>query len=63
MNLDIGQLQMLKFALGDIIDYDTDNSCSDPECCGGPYGDKEQRDQGIETLRSFGIEYDETVKT
>lgn len=33
----LDDLQTLMQNLSDIIGYLTDNSCSDPDCCGGPY--------------------------
>lgn len=33
----LDDLQILRNYLDDIIGYLTDNSCSDPDCCGGPY--------------------------
>ena len=57
MNLDLIDLQNLRDALDDVIGYLTDNSCSDPDCCGGPYYDVESFDAGVSVLKNFGLNY------
>ena len=57
ISVDLNQLQMIQHAISDIVEYETDNSCGDPECCGGPWGSKEASDEGIDLLRKYGIVY------
>jgi len=57
--LNLTQLQELKWAIDYVVGYETDNSCSDPDCCGGPYYEREDYLECLETLKKFGIEYDE----
>lgn len=44
--------------LDNIIVYETDNSCGDPECCGGPWVTREQYKAAVELLQEFGITYE-----
>lgn len=53
----VSELQELKEALSDVIGYLTDNSCGDPDCCGGPYYTSEEYESGLNTLFKFGIDY------
>lgn len=55
------------YQLGDIVHrlnqlhgYLTDNSCSDPDCCGGPFYDEQDYTDGIAMLKELGLEYDPT---
>lgn len=50
------QLQILQDAIGDMVGYLTDNSCSDPDCCGGPFYTKECRDRAAKILAEYGLE-------
>lgn len=52
------QLSDLEDAIGNITGYLSDNSCGDPECCGGPYYDREQYEEGLKMLESFGLCFD-----
>jgi hypothetical protein len=54
--LGIYELNQLRNALDDILGYLTDNSCGDPDCCGGPYYSSSYFDSGAEVLRNFGLE-------
>ena len=58
MNLDLTDLQNLEDAIREMVGYLTDNSCSDPYCCGGPYYTEEDFDAAHQTLKSFGLTYD-----
>lgn len=58
MRYTISALFELKYALGDVLDYLTDNSCGDPDCCGEPYVDQKSYEDGVETLRKYGITFD-----
>lgn len=53
----IKELQELEYALSNVIGYLTDNSCSDPDCCGGPFYTNEDYEEGLNTLFKFGIDY------
>lgn len=52
----INELSELNYAISDILGYLTDNSCGDPECCGGPYYEKEEYDNGINLLKAYGLD-------
>jgi hypothetical protein len=52
------ELNKLRWALDDIIGYLSDNSCGDPECCGGPYYELQEYNDGLKMLAEYGIEYD-----
>lgn len=53
--IDIDTAQDIARALEDVIGFLTDNSCSDPDCCGGPYYTVDQYDKGVETLADYGL--------
>jgi hypothetical protein len=55
MVLDINDLNRLEWAMSDIIGYLSDNSCGDPDCCGGPYYEVEQYDAGVAVLAEYGL--------
>jgi hypothetical protein len=56
--LTFAQLSELEDAIGNITGYLSDNSCGDPDCCGGPFYDKDQYDEGLKMLESFGLRFD-----
>ena len=56
--MNIEALRALSWAIDDMIGYLADNSCGDPDCCGGPFYDETQFDHGIAVLGALGIEYD-----
>ena len=53
--LDINELQALYSALGEITGYLTDNSCSDPDCCGGPFYELSEFESGVDVLEQYGL--------
>lgn len=55
--LNLSDLQYFNYALNDLIGYLTDNSCSDPDCCGGPYYEEEHYEAGIKALKRYGLEF------
>lgn len=56
--VDLDALQTLRDSLDDIIGYLTDNSCADPDCCGGPYYFMSDFDDACRFLKAeYGIEY------
>jgi hypothetical protein len=57
--LNIDELNRLRFALDDIIGYLSDNSCSDPECCGGPFYERAEFTGGVRELNKYGITVNE----
>lgn len=59
MKLTIEELQDLNYAISDVIGYLTDNSCSNPECCGGPFYDIEDFGEGLSVLKKYNLEVDE----
>ncbi len=60
--INISDLNNLQHALSDIIGYLSDNSCGDPECCGGPYYEKSDFERGEATLASFGLKWDGKIE-
>lgn len=52
-------LDQLSWAIGNVLGYLSDNSCNDPDCCGGPFYDRQDYVDGVELLRDYGIELDE----
>jgi hypothetical protein len=55
--INIDQLNALRQACDDILGYLSDNSCSDPECCGGPYYDHDDFERGQDTLRTLNLQF------
>lgn len=54
----LDDLQTLRNYLDDIIGYLTDNSCSDPGCCGGPYYFMSDFDDACRFIEAeYGIKY------
>ena len=51
------EVSELKWALSDIEGYLTDNSCSDPDCCSGPYYTVEDVGQATAILNKFGLDF------
>lgn len=49
------ELYQLRNALDDFMGYVSDNSCSDPDCCGGPMYEKRDFDVAETVLAGFGI--------
>lgn len=56
--MNLQEMQEAINAMNDIVGYETDTSCGDPECCGGPYYEREDYEAAILFLRRFGIEYE-----
>lgn len=54
---DIFELTEIKYALDDLHGYETDNSCSDPDCCGEPFYTIEQFEDAKAVLSKYGITY------
>lgn len=59
--LDINDLNRLTHALQDVLGYLGDNSCGDPDCCGGPYYEREQYDEGLKVMADYGLTVDATI--
>lgn len=57
--LNISELNALRYALDDVIGYLADNSCGDPDCCGGPFYERWHFTGGVETLEGFGLTVNE----
>jgi hypothetical protein len=56
--INIDDLNALANDIPQMLGYLTDNSCGDPDCCGGPFYTTEDFDQGVATLARFGLVYD-----
>lgn len=57
----INELRELNYAISDILGCLTDNSCSDPECCGGPYYEEEEYTKGLELLEKYELDASNVV--
>ena len=55
------ELNQLGRSIEEVLGYSSDNSCSDPDCCGGPFYDIQDYVDGVELLRDYGIELDEST--
>lgn len=55
--LTLSELQALEWAIRYVTGYETDNSCGDPECCGGPYYAYDDYLESLEVMKKFGITY------
>ena len=51
------EIWALRNALDDFTGFVSDNSCSDPECCGGPFYTVEEFDRAETLLASYGIKW------
>jgi len=60
MQVDLNDLQNIRDALSDVVGYLTDTSCSDPDCCGGPFYEKTDFELGCKTLENYGLKYVES---
>lgn len=56
--LDLDQLTELLYAMHDVHGYLTDNSCSDPDCCGGPLYTEADYDAAAQIMHKYGLSYD-----
>ncbi len=56
--LTLEELQELNWAIDYVTGYLTDNSCGDPECCGGPYYNYDDYLENLEVMHKFGIYYE-----
>ena len=55
--VDVNGLNALQQACSDMLGYLSDNSCSDPDCCGGPFYERSDFYRGEKVLKSFGLQY------
>lgn len=55
--LTIDELNKLRNAADDMLSYLGDNSCGDPDCCGGPYYTVEEFIEGRKVLNQLGLDY------
>lgn len=51
------EISAIRNALDDFIGYVSDNSCADPDCCGGPYYEQSDFDNAAALLAKYGIEW------
>ena len=56
VKLTLEDAQKLKEALYTIVDYLTDNSCGDPDCCSGPYYTFDDFENSNKVLNLYGLE-------
>lgn len=56
------QLYELANAIEQITGYASDNSCGDPDCCGGPFYEKKDFDRAEELLASYGLKWNGTTE-
>ena len=56
--LNLEQLTELLYAMQDVHGYLTDNSCSDPDCCGGPFYTEADYDAAAAIMLKYGLSYD-----
>lgn len=56
--LNLEQLTELLYAMQDVHGYMTDNSCGDPDCCGGPFYTEAGYDAAAEIMHKYGLSYD-----
>jgi hypothetical protein len=50
---EICELNILRQAIDDVLGYLSDNSCGDPDCCGGPYYTHDEFEAGMQVINSF----------
>ena len=51
------ELAGLQNALSDLTGYIGDNSCSDPDCCGGPYFSRAEFETAEQVLAGYGLKW------
>lgn len=52
-----GEIWALREALSDFTGYVSDNSCNDPDCCGGPFYEKADFERAETLLARYGIKW------
>jgi hypothetical protein len=52
------ELNKLRDATDIMLLYLGDNSCGDPECCGGPYYTLVDYEAGLKVLNELGLHYE-----
>lgn len=60
--LSLDELNKLSWAIEEMVGYLTDNSCSDPECCGGPYYTEQDFKEAESLLKRYNLEWDGTYE-
>lgn len=56
--LSINEINELSHALDYAIGFMSDNSCSDPECCGGPWYTRDHFEESLAVMERFGLTFD-----
>lgn len=56
--LNLDQITELLYAMQEVHGYLTDNSCSDPDCCGGPFYTEAAFDAAAAIMLKYGLSYD-----
>jgi hypothetical protein len=62
IELNLSQLKELEYAIADMTGYIGDNSCSDKDCCGGPFYTIDQFDEGAKILAKYGLMFNGALK-
>lgn len=57
ITLNLDAVREVNYAIDDLYGYLTDNSCGDPDCCGGPYYTEEDFKRASAILLKHGIEF------
>ncbi len=52
------ELNKLRDATDNMLLYLGDSSCSDPDCCGGPYYTLQEYEEGLKVLNELGLHYE-----
>ena len=61
MKITLNDMYTLECALNDATGCLTDNSCHDPDCCGGPIYSRREFEEAVEVLKKFGLDLDESA--
>lgn len=56
------EIWALKQALDDFTGYVSDNSCSDPDCCGGPFYDIDDYNRAKALLAGYWLKWNEETE-
>ena len=56
--LTTNELNKLRDATDNMLLYLGDNSCSDPDCCSGPYYTLQEYEEGLKVLNELGLHYE-----
>lgn len=57
------EIHTLADALDDLTGYVSDNSCTDPDCCDGPYFTREDFDAAERVLARYGLKWSASTQS